>query len=232
MVHDVGFLLPLQCGGCRRPGWALCPVCVAALRPAPRSGLRVPRGLDSCRALLAYEGPARVLVAGLKYANHRAAVGWFAEGLAGLAPPGAQLVTWAPTAAARRRERGYDQAQVVARALARRLGLPLRATLRRRGPQVAQTSLDRAARLANPAFEIVADVSGLVVVLVDDVATTGATLQAAGLALGRAGADGVHGLAVAATPDRTHDIPPTPRHTIGAPAQGPQRARRQQDLCA
>lgn len=188
------------------------------MRPAP--AIRpLPTGLESCRALLVYEeGPARTLVAGLKYGNHRSAVRWLVEGLSGLAPPGAQLVTWAPTATVRRRQRGYDQARVVARALAKRLGLPLRASLRRCGAQVPQTSLDRLARLANPAFEPVADLTERVVVVVDDVLTTGATLQAAALALHRAGAGEVHGLTVAATPSHGIDMSPTAvNHRLGPP---------------
>jgi predicted amidophosphoribosyltransferase len=177
----------------------LCPGCAALLQRAPPAGVQL-AGLHSCRSLLVYDGPVRALVAGLKYGNHRSAVGWLGEGLANLAPPDAHVVTWAPTAPARRRQRGYDQARVLAKALAARLRLPLRATLRRSGPLVAQTGLDRAARLANPTFEPTADLSGLTVLLVDDVLTTGATLQAAGLALRRTGAARVHGLTAAATP--------------------------------
>ena len=108
------------------------------------------------------------------------------------------LVTWAPTSPRRRRDRGFDQAQLLARAVARRLGLPARATLRRTS-STPQTGLDARARHLGPAFRALRPSPGSVV-LVDDVVTTGATLEAAASALRAAGATTVIGVTAAATP--------------------------------
>ena len=117
----MGFLLPGRCGACGAPGWRLCPGCVAGLRPSPTS--RPPPGLDSCVSLFAYEGVARRLVAGLKFANRRGALGVLGTALAAGAAPelvaSAGVVTWPPTSTARRRRRGYDQAELLARAVGR-----------------------------------------------------------------------------------------------------------------
>jgi predicted amidophosphoribosyltransferase len=213
----MGFLLPSSCGGCRAPGWVVCPACISQLRRAPPD-LPCPPGLDTCRALVAYDGPARELIGGLKYRNHRAALGWLVAALAPLATAGVEAVTWAPTTAARRRRRGYDQAELLARALARRLRLPPRALLSRHPQDCSQTALGRSARLENPRFRVRAGPPRRVLV-VDDVTTTGATLSAAAAVLRRAGAAEVHGLTVAATVDGSpHPERPSPYH--GSPVHG------------
>ncbi len=113
------------------------------------------------------------------------------------------VVTWPPTSAARRRRRGYDQAELAARALAGHLGRPARSLLRREaGPP--QTGRSAADRRHGPRFTArrgaAAQVAGARVLLVDDVVTTGATLRAAARILAELGADEVHGLALARTP--------------------------------
>lgn len=191
-----GVLLPAACPGCGAQGTALCPACVAALAPPP--GLPPPPGIDACVALLAYDGPGRQLVSRLKYRNERAALGRLAAALAAAAPPG-EVVTWVPTTADRRRERGFDQAELLARRVARPLGLPCRRLLRRR-PGPAQTGRSRAERrAAPPAFTARRPAAGTVL-LVDDVVTTGATAAAAARALRATGADRVVLLAAARTP--------------------------------
>ena len=157
--------------------------------------MAAPPGLDGCAALLAYEGVGREVVARLKYRNARAAVPWLADGMAALAAGpvaagGVDVVTWVPTTGARRRARGFDQGQVLARAVARRLGLPCRPLLRRL-PGPPQTGANRADRLTGPrlARRWGASVAGRRVLLVDDVVTTGGTLVVAARLLRTAGAD-------------------------------------------
>ena len=158
-----------------------------------------PPGLDGCGALLAYEGVGREVVARLKYRNARATVPWLAEGMAALAAGRVtDVVTWVPTTGARRRARGFDQGEILARAVARRLVLPCRPLLRRlSGPP--QTGASRAARLTGPRLVLRrgASVAGRRVLLVDDVVTTGGTLVAAARVLRAAGAAQVTAVAAA-----------------------------------
>lgn len=141
-------------------------------------------------ALLRYEGPARPLVARIKYRNQRQVVGWLADGLAVLLiDTPIDIVTWAPTTDEHRRRRGFDHGEVLARAVGRRLHRPSRRLLRRvEGPP--QTGRDaRHRRHAPPAFTVTRALPGHTrVLVVDDVVTTGATLRSATAALRSAGA--------------------------------------------
>jgi predicted amidophosphoribosyltransferase len=195
----LSLLAPASCGACGTPGPSPCAPCAADLRPPP--ALAVPAGLAWCAALFAYEGPGRALVTGLKLANERSSLGPLAAAMAALVDPassGVDAVTWAPTTTGRRRRRGFDQAELLARAVATELGLPVRRLLDRRGPAV--TGSGREERAERAAFEASARSSGGVLV-VDDVRTTGATLSAAARALTAAGAASVAGLTLAATPE-------------------------------
>ncbi|HEX3621615.1 MAG TPA: ComF family protein [Acidimicrobiales bacterium] len=191
-------LIPTTCPMCGATGPAPCEGCAALLRRAP--ALPVPPGLDGCGAFLEYDGPGRELVARLKYRNARASVPFLARGMAALIlPDEVDVVTWAPTTPARRRERGFDQAELLARAVARRLHLPCRRLLRR-GPGPAQTGRDAVARYAGPGFGPRRPVDGRRILLVDDVVTTGATVGAAARALREGGAGTVQVVAAARTP--------------------------------
>jgi predicted amidophosphoribosyltransferase len=190
-------LLPRRCPLCETPGPAPCVPCRAGLRHA---GTMAPvAGLDSFRAAFAYEGAVRSLLLALKYSNRRDAVAWLGGELAARAPAGAvDVITWAPTSRQRSGRRGYDQAELLAAATARALRLPARPLLRRAGGR-AQTGLGAAARQVAPRFTA-RRVAPCSVLLVDDVATTGATLAAAAAALRTAGATSVHAVVVARTP--------------------------------
>ena len=165
-------------------------------------------GLDGCLALLAYVGAGRELVARLKYRNARSVVAWLAAGMAALIDERPEVVTWAPTTAARRRERGFDHAEVLARAVGRELHVPVMPLLERAaGPP--QTGRSAAERRVGPAFRARASPAAHVL-LVDDVVTTGATLRSAALALRAERHDGsevrtVVGLVAARTPFRRTD---------------------------
>jgi predicted amidophosphoribosyltransferase len=170
------------------------------LRPA--EPFDPPDHLTSCMAVVEYEGAARQLIAAMKYRNNRAVIGRLGAAAAGLVPaePAVDVVTWPPTSPSRRRVRGFDQAELLARAVAKHLGVPARRLLRRRD-RAAQTASTFEVRLMGPAFEP-ARPAPRRVVLVDDVVTTGATLSNAAEVLGAAGAERVLGLAIA------HTLPP------------------------
>ena len=191
-------LLPPVCPFCAGLGPAPCVECRAGLEPAPV--LPPPAGLADCAALLAYRGQGRDLVAGLKYRNARSVVAWLTREMAALAAgSAADVVTWAPTTRARRRQRGFDHGQVLAMGVAQRLGLPCRRLLGRRdGPP--QTGRSRAQRLRGPAFTLARAPGPARVLLVDDVVTTGATLSAAARHLRAAGAEEVRAVVAARRP--------------------------------
>jgi predicted amidophosphoribosyltransferase len=109
------------------------------------------------------------------------------------------LVTWAPTTSARRNARGFDHAELLARAIAGALGIPARRTLRRR-PGPPQTGRPAAVRRVGPRFDARRGRCAPNVLLVDDVATTGATLTAAAGALRRHGTARVVAVVAARTP--------------------------------
>ena len=155
-----------------------------------------------------FTGRARNVVLGLKYRNRRQV----ARHLAGLVVNAivvngdhrdVDVVTWAPTSAARRRTRGFDQGELVARHVARQLGIPCRRLLARSGPAVAQTGRTRVERLHGPEFVAHPGLDGRRVIVVDDVVTTGATLRAAAAALRHAGVVEPRLYAVASTPAGT-----------------------------
>jgi predicted amidophosphoribosyltransferase len=110
------------------------------------------------------------------------------------------VLTWAPTTEDRIRRRGYDQAEVLAAAVGRRMGLRVRRLLRR-CPGDHQTGRSRRERSSGIAFESFRSCGGTVVVI-DDVITTGATMRAAAEVIRWSGATDVIALALAATPPR------------------------------
>ena len=140
---------------------------------------------------------------GFKYRNRRAVAGHLAGLLVNrIAGCGRRvdLVTWAPTGRSRRAGRGYDQAEVVARQVARQLGVPCRRLLVRETTSGPQTGSDRVSRLRGPSFRARPSVPARRILVIDDVVTTGATLEAATRVLLAAGARDVVAAAVAATP--------------------------------
>lgn len=190
-------LIPTACPVCGQQGPAPCDGCRAGMRRA--RSLPVPVGVDRCAAFLDYAGPARELVARLKYRNARSSVRFLACAMAALVNAATvDVVTWVPTTAARRRRRGFDHAEILARAVARRLGLPCVALLRRL-PGPAQTDRALIERRRGPPLTARRRTVPARILVVDDVVTTGATVTAAAHALRRAGAVEVQVVAAART---------------------------------
>jgi predicted amidophosphoribosyltransferase len=147
-------------------------------------------------APVAFSGPARALVHALKFRAALAVADVMAAQIVAGAPAGllaapAVLVP-VPTHPSRRRRRGFDQGERLARAIARRTGLPVACCLTRAGGATRQAGASRAVRRAPGRIELrVRGSPPILAVLVDDVHTTGATLDACALALRRAGSHAV-----------------------------------------
>jgi predicted amidophosphoribosyltransferase len=150
-----------------------------------------------------YDGDVRRRVVDMKYRGRRSVARELARQLAARVQAdeavSIDVVTWAPTSSRRRRHRGFDQAQLIARFVARDLGVPCRRLLVRE-TRHAQTGATRMARLAGPKFRALQTRRALRVLVVDDVVTTGSTLRAAAHALTASGWGEVTLAAVAATP--------------------------------
>jgi ComF family protein len=153
-----------------------------------------------------FAGVVRTALHALKYSGEQRLAVPLGEALAARwrrAGAMGSLIVPVPVHASRRRERGYDQAELLARVAADRLGLPMNAGLERIRATTPQYRLDRRRRAVNvaDAFEVrpgaAKTVAGQAVVLVDDVVTTGATLCASAAALLAAGAVAVAAVTVA-----------------------------------
>ncbi len=162
------------------------------------------RTIRPVRATADLRGETQDLIRSLKYRNQRRVVADLADRLVTsiLTDPDAPIfdvVTWAPTSMLRHRQRGYDQSELLAKAVAERLGLRCRRLLYR-DRSAPQTGRNRQERLDGPMFRARPLRHPCRVLVIDDVVTTGSTLRAAAHALDLAGASEVCLLAVAATP--------------------------------
>ncbi|HYC79047.1 MAG TPA: phosphoribosyltransferase family protein [Planctomycetota bacterium] len=202
------FWFPPVCPGCDAPGDddLLCGGCSRRVVGAEGLPPLIVPGCDAVLAPCVYSGLVRTLLTRLKYAGDRhaaAALGALlapaAVALAARARP--DCVVPAPTSASRRRRRGFDQAELLAKSAAKVLGAPcLAGVLRRVARRPPQAGLDRSERLANLDGAFASEGAfGRSVLLVDDVVTTGATLGAAAAALRAGGARRVVAAAVART---------------------------------
>lgn len=207
-------LLPPACAGCGRYGHLLCSSCLREFRPAGSvddrftvadAGTIVGEHFDLARAAFAHRGPTRRALQRLKYGGAgrvavplaRAALPALQELVALFGP--ATLVP-VPVHAARLRQRGYNQAALLAAELGRGSGLPVGELLERRHATSRQHGLGRAARLANlrGAFAMRSDgVAPARAILIDDILTTSATLEACAGVLRAAGTRQVLGFAIA-----------------------------------
>lgn len=210
---DLAF--PAVCAGCEREGEPLCAACRPSLdaRLELRGGTPIGLPADLPFPLLQLEwcapfgGPVRAALHQLKYAGERRLAHPLGEAVArrwARVGEGATVVVPVPVHADRERQRGYDQAALIAAVAADALRLPCVRALERVRATVAQFELGRDQRSTNVvgAFHArgpatASAVAGQWVLLVDDVVTTGATLAACAVALEEAGAVAVSAIVVA-----------------------------------
>jgi predicted amidophosphoribosyltransferase len=205
--------LPANCVGCHAEGPPICDRCVVALDARLEAPAGVPIGLpgeipepllqiDWCAP---FHGIVRDALHAIKYGGEQRLAKPLGEAVArrwARIGVGADVVTHVPVHADRAKQRGYDQAELIARAAAGALHLPHHTLLARQRATIAQFDLDRRRRSTNVRGAFVVDqrappIRGRWILLVDDVTTTGATLAACAEALNGAGALGVSAITVA-----------------------------------
>ncbi len=214
-------LFPPRCVVCYRVGTWLCPECVDRLPSlsgpvCPCCGVPTPDGtpcracreaplrLEGIRSAAPYRGPVRVAIHYLKYRHARELADPLGELMARYwrqDPLPAEVIVPVPLYPSRLRRRGYNQAALLAWALSRRIGLPMdEDALCRVRATASQMRLKAADRRRNVegAFQCTSDrLNGRRVLLVDDVCTTGATLEACADVLRAGGARQVWALTLA-----------------------------------
>jgi ComF family protein len=214
---------PPRCVLCERQGDFVCEACLLALPRAagarcetcwlPLQGRGIcwdcaerPPTLASLRSVFRYEAATRRLVRAYKFDGVSSLAPLLAQELAEcyrMQGMTADVVVPVPLSGRRKRERGYNQAELLAREAARLLGLPLSVALRRKRHSEAQArspSAEQRHQNVAGAFEmgrLEERVQGQQVLLIDDVATTGATLNACAAVLLSSGAADVFGLTLA-----------------------------------
>ena len=214
-------LLPLRCLGCGREGDLICPSCRQSLPRmrlplCQRCGATVGEGnlchscvnnpltIDSIRSVFLFQGTIRQAILQLKYKHLKAVVLPLSQLLAeylGSHPLKGEVLVPVPLNPKRLRERGYNQASLLAKELGRLVGFPVEddalVRVKDSAPQARAGSAVERRRNVQDAFACYQPLEGKQILLVDDVCTTGATLDACAIALKAAGAGSVWGLTVA-----------------------------------
>jgi ComF family protein len=215
--------LPARCPGCGREGSPVCKECLPLLDARLDLPAGIPIGLPSdvpppllqLEWCAPFSGLVRQSLHELKYAGEKRLAEPLGAAIARRwrrAGAGGDVIVPVPVHADRARRRGYDQADIIARAAAADLRLPCAPILERARATAAQFDLDRSERASNVsgAFRLRArsgshagaetrdsPLAGRWIILIDDVVTTGATLAACAWPLLEAGASGVSAITVA-----------------------------------
>lgn len=205
----LNLIFPARCLGCGKVDVVLCATCQRALLETPTPAQVAPLPpLTEMASTAVHRGVIREAVQALKYDNNRL----IAEPLGNRLVEQVRAKGWTfdmvipvPLHSARRRERGYNQSELLASTLADAMNMPLvtnaveRTRLTR--SQVGLNARERRLNLVDAFAGRPDQVSGKTILLIDDVYTTGATLGACAQALLDAGAAAVYGLTVTAAPN-------------------------------
>ena len=195
----------------------VCAACCEALRALElRQAEREEQGMEPCaeglryvHSAYPYEGAAKQLILRMKFSSLRAAAEPLAEAMAMLPAGEEDLIVPVPTTAQRERERGFNQAALLAQRLGRTWGMEMANALTRTDERIPQAGLGAQERRAHLQGVMRADesVRGRRVLLIDDVYTTGATAREAARALLAAGALSVGMLTAARTSQEDENWP-------------------------
>jgi ComF family protein len=197
---------PRRCAGCDAvSAEPLCTPCAGLLDALP---IPSPRQMQHGTALAGFEFTdlVRTVLHRGKYGGDRAALGALGTLTAGRldrAPSFPDAVVAVPLGPRRRHHRGYNQSDVVAESLANAWRVPVLPGLRRTRDTAPQTALDEALRQSNVAGAFTWDgipLASAAVWLIDDVLTTGATVESAATVLARAGASRIDVVVIAVVP--------------------------------
>jgi competence protein ComFC len=215
------WLFPPICAGCNRTGFRWCPDCQQQVKPVPEPvcqacGLPLSHaGLctscflshppyEAMRSWVVFEGPIRLAMHSLKYRRNIALGDTLAQYLAGYVRKlgwRADMVVPVPLGSQRMKERGYNQAGLLAKPLSivQNWDYSPQAVFRVRETrsQVGLSAMERRENLFNAFRADSSRVSGKVILLMDDIATTGSTLSACSDALIKGGASTVYALTLA-----------------------------------
>lgn len=227
-------LFPPVCVGCRRIGRWICPRCwrtvpwydtceyLDILQHTPADDPS--HHLQRVYAVTEFSGVAREAVHAFKYHRRFAIASLMGMLMADMVVErDIDLVISVPLHRKRRRRRGYDQAAMLAKHVARSLNVKHEANLIRRVKQTKeQNTLSREERHANVsgAFKVRRSFSGERVLLIDDVYTTGATMHELARVLRNAGAGQVIGVVFARAPAATNTSPVVLTPTVATPRGG------------
>jgi len=204
-----GLVCPACAGALPRITHACARCAIPLATPGPNCGecLAPDRyAFDDALAVFEYRFPVDRMIQRFKYAGDLALGSWLASCLAEAAARRTRpdVVVAAPLSGRGLRQRGFNQALLLARRVARDLDVRCEVDALRKVRETApQHSLERRDRIRNPrgAFECLLTLDGERVAIVDDVITTGATVDALARALRERGAGSVSAWAVARTPD-------------------------------
>lgn len=200
-VSDALFPRGVACCACNRETvpdeQGLCPECAESIRRYIPSGSFCPEELDGYAAGLMYDGVTANAVKRFKYYGAAYLGDFFAQYMP--VPPEWELdaIVPVPLHRIRQRVRGYNQSLLIAHALSKRTGIETRAELlvrTRHTRKQARLSREKRAKNLTGVFLSTADCTGLRIAIVDDVCTTGNTLNECAKALRAAGAKAVYGI--------------------------------------